>query len=489
MGTKNLCISVRFLSPTYCGDDWPPSPARLFQALVAATHLGVSDQRFKDALEWLESKPPPTIIACERDVKKWKRYFPRNEFDAHLSEIKKRGFYPLSFHPSYLPSGKEDVFRESYEERELTVSFLHGDRTLHYIWPIVDEEEGKAKTICELARKMIYLGWGTDMVVGDGNILSKEEVELLTGVRYTPNPKGEMVLKVPRTGFLWDIEDCFRTKWERYKGRINLRPRPDWTKYTCEGDIVGPSLSYVSFELVDPNDPDRELTKAFSPERWGEIAGWLRHATAESLRREGGKPEEWIRRNVLGHPENSPHFCFLPVPSVGHPHADGFIRRVMICWDPALIDGVKEDDLRRALEGEVLISEEGRREAVLRHSRSRFFSRFVDPGLEWESVSPIILHGYDHRHGKFSYSKCQRLILQAFEFSGYSPEFIEEISFQKGPFVPGTFHVVRYFVPKHLRDFPMYHVRVRFKKPIRGPAVIGRGRFYGLGLLSHKLTT
>lgn len=31
-----LCISVTFLTGRYHGEEWPPSPARLFQALVAA---------------------------------------------------------------------------------------------------------------------------------------------------------------------------------------------------------------------------------------------------------------------------------------------------------------------------------------------------------------------------------------------------------------------------------------------------------------------
>jgi CRISPR-associated protein Csb2 len=255
--------------------------------------------------------------------------------------------------------------------------------------------------------------------------------------------------------------------------------------YTCEGEVIGPSLSYVGFELVDPEDPDSP--KAFSPERWGEIVGWLRHIVAEALEKKGSKPKEWIGQKVLGHPEVSPHFYFLPVPSVGHPHADGFIRRVMICWDSMLIDDVKEDDLREALRGEALVSEEKREEALLRYGTPRFFERFVEPKSEWESVSPIVLHGYDHRHGKFSYKKCQLLILQAFKTSGYGLELIEEISFQKGPFTPGTLHVVKYFVPNHLRGFPMYHIRVKFKKPVRGPVVVGRGRFYGLGLLIHKL--
>src|SRR5438105_4878173 len=76
--TAQLCISVRFIDPTGCpsfhgrtdggAPEWPPSPLRLFQALVAASaaRFGTS-ARFGDyaagAFEWLAGLHPPTIIS------------------------------------------------------------------------------------------------------------------------------------------------------------------------------------------------------------------------------------------------------------------------------------------------------------------------------------------------------------------------------------------------------------------------------------------
>ena len=72
-----LVISVEFLHGTFRGDpdgtantgrldrgEWPPSPARLFAALIAAGGIGDSC-RFSDGseLELLEQLPPPTIVA------------------------------------------------------------------------------------------------------------------------------------------------------------------------------------------------------------------------------------------------------------------------------------------------------------------------------------------------------------------------------------------------------------------------------------------
>ena len=65
-----LQLTVRFLTDRYHGNDWPPSPARLFQALVAGTKTGAARREFglphKGALEWLERLDPPEILARPR---------------------------------------------------------------------------------------------------------------------------------------------------------------------------------------------------------------------------------------------------------------------------------------------------------------------------------------------------------------------------------------------------------------------------------------
>lgn len=44
--------------------EWPPAPARLFQALVAGAALGRRlPEELASALQWLEGLPPPLIAA------------------------------------------------------------------------------------------------------------------------------------------------------------------------------------------------------------------------------------------------------------------------------------------------------------------------------------------------------------------------------------------------------------------------------------------
>ena len=113
---RSLLISVRFHEGRYHGqedrfygtDGWPPSPARLYQALLAGAvrgaHLAAADE---SALRWLEHLPPPRIAApaarCGRPVK---LFVPNNDLDsvggdpARVSEVRvPKAWRPCFFDP------------------------------------------------------------------------------------------------------------------------------------------------------------------------------------------------------------------------------------------------------------------------------------------------------------------------------------------------------------------------------------------------------
>src|SRR5713226_9489094 len=89
----HLCITVRWLDDRYHGvlnreglREWPPSPFRLFQALVAgAARHGELDSEIGKSLEWLQSKEAPLIIAPRsvdsRVITVITRFVPNNDSD------------------------------------------------------------------------------------------------------------------------------------------------------------------------------------------------------------------------------------------------------------------------------------------------------------------------------------------------------------------------------------------------------------------------
>jgi CRISPR-associated protein Csb2 len=88
-----FCLTVRFLQPYSHGrgdggdPEWPPSPLRVFQALVAAAAARWNERMqlayAAPALRWLEHQPTPTIVAAPgvRSDVTYRLYVPDNVAD------------------------------------------------------------------------------------------------------------------------------------------------------------------------------------------------------------------------------------------------------------------------------------------------------------------------------------------------------------------------------------------------------------------------
>ena len=83
---RRLCISVKFLAQRYHGEEWPPSPARLFQAFVAGANTGcrvLDGSSSHEALKWFEELSPPEIIASDATAgSSYRAYTPNNDTDS-----------------------------------------------------------------------------------------------------------------------------------------------------------------------------------------------------------------------------------------------------------------------------------------------------------------------------------------------------------------------------------------------------------------------
>src|SRR3954469_15818816 len=85
-----LLLTVRFLDDRYHGlldrdgpPEWPPSPFRLFQALVAGVaSRGELDSALGESLAWVQTLDPPMVVAPRsRAGQVVTRFVPNNDGD------------------------------------------------------------------------------------------------------------------------------------------------------------------------------------------------------------------------------------------------------------------------------------------------------------------------------------------------------------------------------------------------------------------------
>ena len=480
---RYLCISATFLDPYYHGkedndrSEWPPSPMRLYQAMLAGSHAGGRTVEWQErkaaAYRWLEQqgapwiKAPSALPGTARTV-----FVPRNDGD-RVPEREKRLTSKL-FAPHLLPE----------------------DARVHFLWPVANGEWERVRdhvaVICNEARHLLALGWGIDQVVGEGRVLNEDEMEALSGkVWQASTNRGTH--RVPREGTLEDLQGVHRSFVGSVSGKTYQPPlKPSVFRrvaYRVPGDL--PPRAYAVFELPE------EI--AFRPEDTVRVAAMLRSMACDRAQTDthpvfpGGS-----ERFVAGHvndAQGAPRFSYLPLPSIGHRHADGMIRRVMIA-EPFGFDGTHAQWAEERLTGRDLVDHDGVIRGMLmrpwRKSTGNMIDRYAGKGRVWCSVTPVILPGHDeHRQVKHREhappTKAEQLLFKSLAHAGIPLEAVAHVVLRKAPFWSGALHPRQYFRPNYLADQharPGWHVRIEFHQPFNGPLSIGAGRHAGLGVFA-----
>lgn len=548
---KQLRISIRFLGGAFHGrgeggdPEWPPSPLRLFQAIVAgAAERWAPNGRAlyaSDALRWLEQLPPPQIISTELSSiqpKGYKTFVPNNQGDlvagawsrgndaASIAEHRAEKFIrPKRF----AESGDKDV-----------------ESAIHYLWKIEGSFEQispeQQAILISAVHSVSRLGWGIDLVVADAEFSDGSPKEDYSGERWLPvDAAGGNSLRAPINGTFDALEERFSAFLNRIQrdenGREVFNPVPPLSTflsitYRRESEIARPP--YAVFALREPDD---SRFAAFDT-KWRRLhlSGMLRHmASQPKFASAMGWNSDRVRTFVQGHSkgdngqnnrsENCARLLFIPLPSIewrGEKNGNtvGLIRRVLVTAtlgeNPC--SNSEFDRLRRIMEGRELIDEKaGKVVAFLRQQSSddKAVSAYFKDCSEWVTVTPVILPGHDDpkqirrrlvdREKLLSSEEKARLLSKldartdlllrkALREAGFSPELVAhaELQWRSSGFLPGADLVSQYSVPDHCRGFRRLHVRIHWRsqqpdgtfssQKISGPFCIGRGKFSGLGL-------
>lgn len=476
MSSYYLCISVTFLDPFFhgwgdSGPEWPPSPLRLFSALINGACAGCHIQSWpqkEHAFRWLEALQPPEIVAPQAKLTRgYKSFVPNNDSDKKLDRQERL-------------TGK--VYRPHY---------LIGTPTIHYLWSL-EQPSDEAKLIASEARHLLALGWGIDVVFGDGRLLTGEETRELAGERWQPTFRGNgRMLRVPCPGTL---EDAQLVHAQRQRAGDSIENNGSAVRFG-RSVIFGRSVAYqkaddlparpwVAFALEPPDDMSPYRRRAFWQSDAARIAAMLRHVTLELAKSDRHPFPNGVEQFVAGHlpaEGDSNRFSYLALPSVGHPYADGLIRRVLI----AAPYGSDEAHVRwaeRRLNNKCLIEHRSQAPVAyltrLADDDEKLVRRYVERAQRWVSVTPVLLPGYDDGRE----DKAASLIYKALQHAGLNADLVASLELRKSPFLRSAQHVNAYFRPAHLRDKPAWHVQIAFKQAIPGPFVLGAGRHVGLGL-------
>lgn len=489
-----LCLSITFHDGRFHGrrdgdaPEWPPSPLRVFQAMVAAFAARGREnwlESARPALAWLEQLSPPVIIAPPTHLPPaYVIAVPNNDMNVPAAFWAKNAEPPREKQPSSLKSMKG----------VRPVCMDEGD-TIHYLYALpeqlLSDVAAHLALIASAAQSITHVGWGVDMVAARALTIPSTEADALPGTRWKPGNDSGTPLRMPIAGTL---------------DALVRRHRAVLQSVTSDGVVLVPSLRefatvnysdadeinsrpVAAFDLlpVDPND--RQPRKSFRQERTVSVAAMLRHTASKAARDDLGdwRTPEWAKQFVAGHgphdaAESFPRFSYVPVPTLDH--ADGMIRRVIIA-ETSGGDGRSARWAGRRLSGLPLVCADTKEEvAVLRHvepSTDRVFDPYLLESDRWQTITPVILPGFDDNNR----GKALKLLIKCFEQAGIPLDLIADCEMQKSPWSRASAQTRSYQRSKRLERLPAWHVRVFFKCRIAGPVAIGAGRHRGLGLMAR----
>lgn len=494
-----LCISVTFLDERFHGradarkPEWPPSPLRLMQAIIAANSDNIGcDSALDHALEWLERQNPPLIIAPPfRLGSAYCLSVPNNAMDL-VGRAWSKG--------KYFGTGDANPATHRTMKSVRPVQLERGD-TVHYLWPLMTSPERASDVtgpLAAAARRIVALGWGADLAVGNAHPLSASQFYELEGEHWSPAPSDNCpaALRSPIRGTLRALQDRHRARLLRI-GASRFAPVEPLTHF----DMIGyrrPSdprpRPHAVFELRRDDGsfcthPQRKLIH---------ISGMVRHLAIDAMRRDPppliDNPGEWVSRYVRGKRDDSEEthrqLSYIPLPSIGNEYADHNIRRVTIAapyGDDDLLNYIAARLSGRQLKPE---NDEfgGEAPALCRVHGDNVSHCYTQPANRWASVTPVILPGYDDRNE----SKRVRLIYRALAQAGIEQECEYEWSpvarFRNALSAHARDRSGRpiFYRPEYLRHLTAVHLTLTFHNgsKVPGPIAIGAGRHCGFGILA-----
>ncbi len=491
--TRHLAIYVHAHEGRYHGGgDDPPSPFRLFQALVAGAGIsGPLDEQTKGALAWLEGLPDAPVIASPRTIRgqSVSMFMPNNDLDAKGGDARRMGEIRLA-----TKVWKPRIF-------DASVPWI-------YAWSFAKTNESRATAVCALAEKLYQFGRGVDMAWAWGELLDEATLDArlaeYEGVVRWPSRGDGLLLACPHAGSLESLERRYSAPRFRDGGgeRVFVQPpKPSYRQFAYE------SLpARHVFELRSATDSERRVAWPLAGASSLVVAA--RDAARARLCNAMPSRSEEIDRHLVGRRLDGSNAVpavsrvrIIPIPSIGMHYADRGIRRLLIEVPATCL--LRSDDVRWAFSGAVFDPGTGElKDVLLSASTDSDMLRHYGVGASariFRTVTPVALPEEakrrrieparriaDAKHGLqrvVETAGARAAVIQALRHAGVRAP-VETIRVQREPFDAAGSRVEPFAEATRFEKERLWHVEIVFSAPLEGPLVIGDGRFLGLGLMA-----
>jgi CRISPR-associated protein Csb2 len=541
-------LTGRYIASTFNDRDvaeWPPHPARLFSALVAAAiecqEISTGSRR---ALEWLEEQGPPHILASRAERRAVvTTYVPENpssilgdwssanekleaatealktaNSDGNAKDIlRARGVVEKAEkklaeqlaksiggdeRPSPAASSEARALLPSHRGKQPRTSPSVTPEQPHvlYVWPQATADSDTLAALSELTQRMVRLGHSSSLVacrVAAANALESAAPGLES---WVPDDSGTEKLRTVTDGQLSRLESAF----ERHQG-VTPRVLPAHHQAYARASgakgskpansVFGEWIVFREVALEGERRVGLRLTRA------EDVARALRGALLHHV--DDPAPGVLTGHTPGGGALARPHVAFVALADVGSRYASGAMLGMAVVL-PRAIDSV---DRRAILRGVGNWERSGLRLTLGRVGAVNL-ERVADgdprstldpatwgrPSRRWASVTPVAL---DENPGDLA----SRDPVVAAEAAGRAEEIVARSCERIGLPRPAWVQVMRRSVfdaappAKRFMPFPRaprshhsafrrvcVHVELRFHEIVAGPVLLGAGRYYGIGL-------
>lgn len=504
----------------------------------------------REALRWLASAPPPEIVASNGHVREQELvYVPTNDAAALGSiddQIVKYEDALTALESTSDPKARKkaekivEKAREQLAKRSASTAADDGkggsvaaarellptgrsrqprafpvvipeENVVHVIWAEVPQDE-VVQALDVVASRVARLGHSSSLV--SLRFFVTDHVEAGSRIRWVPDPDGDLTLRTTAPDQLERLEEAYlrhRAVEQRVLPAVFTRYR-DASKERVRREI--PSSTFddqlIVFEVVaSPTGAKRLLLDNSLSQH---VARAMRGLLIKAA--DGKLPASLSGHEENGEPTKHPHLAVIALSDVGHSYATGTILGLALVPP----QGLAEEDRRALLRtiataerelGAVVEEDEPPVLALTLGSRGVLYvqrvrgeaertttraSTWTRPSRRWASVTAVAL---DRNPGHLdsrdpdvverAVAEAEATIARACRNVGL-PDPIGVWVHRRSLFEGAA--PARRFMP-----FPLegngpkrvcVHAEILFEEPVRGPVLLGAGRFFGLGLFKPR---